>query len=291
MSSCSHQDESRRSVGDTAFAVACARGMEFDTHGEDALFHDPYATLLAVDIGMTMMKTICAKRPGDLATELERLVAMVAVRTRKLDDEIVKGIHDNFRQICIVGAGLDTRAWRLQKNVEHPVSFFEIDFPEIFEHKLTILKAANASTCFDYHAVCADLSIPEWHSQLTASGFDVTKPTLWLLEGLIGYLTEEEANSMFRCISSTLSAKNSRIIATFVTRADRNVTSMHRFFPPNPLDWVKGYGWMGEQDVIENIAPQYGRKFSTEVDATGTGYYVLVADLKCETGTTSTEEG
>jgi methyltransferase (TIGR00027 family) len=50
--------------------------------------------------------------------------------------------------------------------------------------------------------VSADLSQPSWLDALNESGFSPTAPTLWLLEGLIGYLTADEAAALLTRIRS-----------------------------------------------------------------------------------------
>ena len=52
-------------------------------------------------------------------------------------------------------------------------------------------------------AVSADLSLPDWVDKLADAGYDRTKPSLWLLEGLIGYLTESEATLLLTRIHSS----------------------------------------------------------------------------------------
>ncbi len=104
-------------------------------------------------------------------------------------------------QICVLGAGLDCRPWRLSNDgcnaPSSKLKYFEVDFPEIFSHKLPILASMDAQTQFEYISVCADLSLPNWLDALISAGFDPTKPTLWLLEGLTMYLTESEISAFF----------------------------------------------------------------------------------------------
>jgi O-methyltransferase involved in polyketide biosynthesis len=71
------------------------------------------------------------------------------------------------------------------------LNYFEVDFPESFAYKLPTLKDAGAvSHCGEYHSVQADLSLPTWMEKLINEGFQVDKKTVWILEGLTGYLNE-----------------------------------------------------------------------------------------------------
>ncbi len=268
----SHQDASRKGVGATAHGVATLRGLE-KLQKENAMFHDPYADLLGGEVGAAFVQSFESK--PEYAPY--GLIDGIAVRTNKIDSEISCAINlDNFDQICVLGAGLDTRPWRLTKDVERSVHYFEVDFQELFDFKLPILNNAGATSTFEYHNVVADLSLPIWPEVLIKSGFDATKRTLWQLEGLIGYLTEDEANALFRTISGTLSAQGSRVVATFLTPATKARTHMHRFFPENPLAFVNGHGWVGEQEEIEKLGERYNRPIR---DRCMEGYYIVVANL------------
>eukprot|EP01034_Spumella_vulgaris_P035665 gene35665-43979_t len=147
---------------------------------------------------------------------------------------------------------------------------------ELFDYKLPILTEAGAVSPFDYRNVFADLSLPGWPEVLIAAGFDPAQPTLWLLEGFLGYLTEEEANNLFEKISKTLSAKGSRMVITFLTPATKTSTGMHRFFPENPLSWCNGHGWTGVQTDIHVIAKELGRSLPA---SRMEGYFIVVIDL------------
>jgi len=237
------------------------------------LFIDPFAEVLGGEIGKTYLEK--RKERGD-SDFLSVLVDGVAVRTRKLDDEVVKAYsQDGIKQICVIGAGLDTRAWRLS-NENYNIKFFEVDFPEIFEFKLQALASLNAVNQFDYRSISADMSLSDWPDSLIAQGFDVNEPTFWLLEGLIGYLTEDEADLMLQKISQVLSAKNSRLVATFLTPLTKSRNELHRFFPENPLAWVSRYGWSGVQTDIHEIGQQLGRPL---LESTMEGYFIVVVDL------------
>ena len=55
----------------------------------------------------------------------------------------------------------------------------------------------------DLHYVGVDLSLPEWPEKLVAAGFNASRPSIWLLEGLTGYLTEGELGCVCRAGSDT----------------------------------------------------------------------------------------
>lgn len=267
----SHQDATRSKVGQTAHLVASLRGLEHCR--DDSLFKDPFAELLGQNFGKKDEKVIIGTAadssfPRNLDGNIDAmnvlpagLIEAVAIRTRKIDDEAKRFLRERKQvQICVLGAGLDTRPWRLdlaegtdgyETADTSAVRYFELDFAEIFQYKLPILESAGATSKFNYIAVQADLSLPGWIEKLTDAGFDRTVPTFWLLEGFTGYLTEEEFHILFTTLT-TLSSPQSRLVATFLTPASRTKTSMHRFTPAVPIDEVtKHAGWSGAQEDIK----------------------------------------
>lgn len=269
-STCSHQDETRKGVSSTAHLVASLRGLERKVYGENALFDDPYADVLGGEIGEKVMNSFDAK------TKALGLIDGIAVRTKKLDDEVVKGYQiDNFQQICVLGAGLDSRPWRLKNEANLPISYFEVDFAEVFDFKIHALVEVNAVANFRYVSVAADLSLSSWSTTLESAGFDRSIPTLWLLEGFISYLTEAEADALLEMITTRLSSPGSRMIFTCITPITAIKISMHRFFPVDPLMWINKHGWSGEQVEIEVLGVQLNRPIR---DQSMQGYYVVVVD-------------
>jgi len=266
---CSHQDETRKGVSSTAHGVAAIRAIETQLDSSIRLFNDPYANALAGAVGKEFIDKNNNMRGGNIDRG--------AVRTRKIDDEILRAVNEeNFKQVCVLGAGLDSRAWRLQKTVEHPVHFFEVDFQEIFDFKLPVLNSEGAVTPFLYHNVVADLSIDTWPEVLIAAGFDPNIPTLWLLEGFINYLTEEEAAVLMDRLGRQLSAVGSRLVATLLTaQSPRRPEALHRFFPEDPLAFLGEHGWTGVQTEIDELAKDYGREIS---NAPFIAYYIVVVE-------------
>jgi len=267
----SHKDATRSKVGQTAHLVASLRGLEHCR--EDRLFKDPFAELLGQNFGKGDQKVVLGTAENssfpknhdgniDAMNFLPAgLIETIAIRTRKIDDEAKKFLREQSQvQICVLGAGLDTRPWRLDLSEDTDASiavdtsaikYFELDFAEIFQYKLPVLENAGATSKFNYISVQADLSLPGWIEKLTLAGFDSSIPTFWLLEGFTGYLTEDEFHTLFATLTS-LSAAQSRLVATFLAPVSRTKTSMHRFTPEVPIEEVtKHEGWMGVQEDIK----------------------------------------
>lgn len=103
-------------------------------------------------------------------------------------------------------AGMDARAYRLGALKECAV--FEVDFAKALHFKEAILQAmAEAGEPLprleakSVHRVAADVASEDWYSCLTAAGFQVHVPTVWILEGFLYYLQEARAKETLQCIT------------------------------------------------------------------------------------------
>jgi methyltransferase (TIGR00027 family) len=173
-SSVSHKDTSRSGVGVTAHGVSALRHYE-TTRGADALIRDPFAELLSGEIGSAWVESLePCKKAG--------MIDGLAVRTRRIDDDIAAVVNvEGGVQVVVLGAGLDSRPWRLGEFIKRSTNWFEVDFPEIFDYKLPIVSVGSTGS-IRHVRVDADLSTPTWINKLIESGYEVSRPSVWLLE-------------------------------------------------------------------------------------------------------------
>jgi methyltransferase (TIGR00027 family) len=163
-------------LGATARWTAAVRAKE--SAREDRLFYDPWAAALAGQEGEAWIED-----------RSEDSVAPIALRTRFFDDALQRMVlQDAIRQVVLMAAGLDTRAFRLS----WPVGtwLFELDQPPVLKYKEQILYSAGAQPACERRAIEVDLTAP-WQEQLIRAGFDPGRPSGWLLEGFLVYLSGE----------------------------------------------------------------------------------------------------
>jgi methyltransferase (TIGR00027 family) len=97
------------SVSKTAFTMAAKRAIE--NQRSDRLFADPFAEKLATsEIDRLLEKW--KKQDGDYDRIKFIRTRFVAVRTRFFDDFLMS-VAAKTSQVVILGAGMDTRAFRL----------------------------------------------------------------------------------------------------------------------------------------------------------------------------------
>lgn len=163
-------------LGATARWTAAVRARE--SARVDRLFDDPWAASLAGKEGEEWIEH-----------RSEDSVLPIVLRTRYFDQFIERiTLQGGIRQVVLMAAGLDTRAFRLTWPEQTRV--FELDQPAVLQYKEQMLRSAGAQPACARQTIELDLNDP-WPGPLVQTGFDPQRPSGWLLEGLLFYLPSE----------------------------------------------------------------------------------------------------
>lgn len=200
------------SVGATATMVAAARAIA--TKADNPLIEDRFAEPLVRAVGVDFFTRWVS---GDLVAadvddhesgwKLEHMPAAMAARTRFFDSFFRAATQAGIRQAVILASGLDARAYRLAWPADMTV--FEIDQPQVIEFKTATLAKLDAAPTAQLRTVAVDLR-NDWPKALVDAGFDQSRPTAWIAEGLLGYLPPEAQDRLLDNITA-LSAAGSRL--------------------------------------------------------------------------------
>ncbi|OBL15638.1 SAM-dependent methyltransferase [Mycobacterium sp. 1245499.0] len=200
------------SVGATATMVAAARAIA--TKADNPLIEDRFAEPLVRAVGVDFFTRWVS---GDLVAadvddhesgwKLEHMPAAMAARTRFFDSFFRAATQAGIRQAVILASGLDARAYRLAWPADMTV--FEIDQPQVIEFKTATLAKLDAAPTTQLRTVAVDLR-NDWPKALVDAGFDQSRPTAWIAEGLLGYLPPEAQDRLLDNITA-LSAAGSRL--------------------------------------------------------------------------------
>ncbi len=241
-------------LGSTACWTAAVRAQESAREGR--LFDDPWAAALAGKEGAEWIEPRSA----------DSVVPMV-IRTRFFDDFLQRiTLQSAIRQVVLMAAGLDTRAFRL--NWPEGTRLFELDQSPVLKYKEQVLRSAGARPACERQTIEADLTGP-WKERLVKAGFDAQHPSGWLLEGFLFYLPNESVMHLLDEVTS-LAAPGSWM--------GFDVINSTMLTSPLTRQWVEmqansGAPWVGTMDDPEGFLAARGWKASlTQAGAQDANY-------------------
>ncbi|MQA10300.1 MAG: SAM-dependent methyltransferase [Pseudonocardiaceae bacterium] len=265
-------------VGITALAVAAARAVTTDR--DAGLVNDPFAEsfVQAADSPVPM----CTRLPDEPMPDstYEQMWHAISVhmglRSRYFDDYFAEAVASGVRQVVVLAAGLDTRAFRLDWPAGCTV--FEVDQPRVLEFKDEVLREQGAAAGCDRRIVPVDLR-DDWRAALLEQGFDSSRPTAWLAEGLLPYLPMDAERRLLDVIHE-LSVPGSRISIEYlldtkalldhplVTESAREFgfdirELFHTKAPTDPASRLTELGWAVNTTDSGELAERYDREHAT----------------------------
>jgi methyltransferase (TIGR00027 family) len=261
--------------GVTALGLAAARAVE--TSRADRLIEDPFARPLFEAAGMDLPMLVQWPDPASPVSDSHALhlhgSRYIGLRTRFYDAAIAGAARAGAAQGVLLGAGLDTRAFRL--DMSDGFRLFELDQLGVLEYKNTVLQDLGASCRCQRVCIGVDLR-DDWTADLQSHGFDSGRPTAWIAEGLLPYLAPD-AQLGFLAAIHELSAPGSvlafdRIVgdATSGGRLERlsarSGIRMDRLLAGGDAEDLAGFlagsGWAVEVEPVKALASRYGRDLS-----------------------------
>jgi methyltransferase (TIGR00027 family) len=191
------------SVGATALLVAAARALE--AQKPDPLAVDSYAEVFCRAVGGNAADVLDGKIPDHQLTTPDwgvHFVNFQGARTRYFDDYFRRAAEAGVRQVVILAAGLDSRAYRL--SWPDATTIFELDRPQVLDFKREVLTEQGATANAERREVAIDLR-DDWPQALRDSGFDPAKPSAWIAEGLLIYLPVAARTQLFTGVDALAS--------------------------------------------------------------------------------------
>ncbi len=196
----------------TAQGVAKQRLIETLAKSDKRVINDPYADRFVMGAGFIklMGHKFSAWFGKKLAPGLhEHLIA----RTRFIDDLIEKAANSGAEQYVILGAGYDLRAHRL--DLPSSLRIFEVDQAEVQARKRSKLPE-NITNAANVTYVTVDFTHQSLAEQLTAAGFDKSKPTIFTLEGVSQYITKEAVSSTIEELATLIQTTSATFFISYV---------------------------------------------------------------------------
>lgn len=249
-------DSPVENVSDTAFWVAHYRAVESERR--DALFRDPLAGRLAGEHGSKIARSI----------PMPHMTAWImAIRTSIIDDYIKQAIKEGVDAVLNLGAGLDTRPYRM--DLPSSLLWIEADYPKMVEYKEQRL--ANEAPRCRLERVRIDLGDDRSRRAMLASVDAQAQKLLVLTEGVVPYLTNEQVGSLasdlrsLGHISFWIADYFSPEVVKFRQRAGIQRKLRNAPFQFNPGDWFGFFRQRGWGSSETRYLPEEGERLGRPI--------------------------
>jgi methyltransferase (TIGR00027 family) len=179
----------------TAFRVALRRAAH-QTLDDPKVFTDPLAFAIVGPERETALRVEDKKLRSPVARSFR---AFMAVRSRYAEDGLAAAVEAGIRQYVVLGAGLDTFAYR---NPFADLRVFEVDHPATQAWKRRRLEAGNIAIPTSMTFAPVDFERQTLADGLARAGFNVGRPAFFSWLGVVPYLTRNAAMETFRFVGA-----------------------------------------------------------------------------------------
>jgi methyltransferase (TIGR00027 family) len=205
----------------TAEYMALFRAVETAERPPRRLFEDSYAIPLLSGTLKTLAQIAQLPFVGRLVPVVldfgwPRTRSSGVVRTRFIDDLVREAIRTGAQQLVLLGAGFDSRPYRLEE--ARGISVFEVDHPATQRTKCERLQDSLGSLPRNIRFVAVDFEKDNLERELARADFDDKTPAVVVWEGVVSYLTELAVRGTLSTLSRLL-PPSSRLIFTYVDKA------------------------------------------------------------------------
>ncbi|CPR12476.1 methyltransferase, putative, family protein [Mycobacterium bohemicum DSM 44277] len=270
-------------VAQTAFGPMVLAAVEQNEPPERRLVDDDLANLF---LPAPLRWLVTATRVAPVRRAMIRasewsgrgLWANLACRKRFIGDKLDEALP-GIEAVVILGAGLDTRPYRLTRRVRIPV--FEVDLPVNIARKLETVRRGVGGAPLSVRLVALDLERDDLLTSLAEHGFRTDYRAFFICEGVTQYLSEETVRRTLEGLRAA--APGSRLLFTYVRRdfidgtnrygtrtLYRSVRERRQLWhfglqPEEVGDFIAAYGWRlveqaGPDDLVRRYVEPTGRK-------------------------------
>lgn len=187
----------------TAFGAAALRAVHQEAD-DPRIFTDPLARLI-----------LGGEEPPDRSWDQPRLRLFIAVRHRFAEDSLAAAVARGTRQVVVLGAGLDTFAYR---NPFPDTRVYEVDFPATGEWKRERLAETGIEVPDNVRFVGVDFERDDLAERLAGAGFDAASRAFFLWMGVVPYLSDEAVRATLGVIAAV---PDGEVVFDYIRPIDR----------------------------------------------------------------------
>jgi len=247
----------------TAFRVALRRAAHqiFDN---PKVLDDP----LAIPVVGDAITEVCAHPARHQSRIARSLRAFMVARSRYAEDQLTASVARGVQQYLVLGAGLDTSAYRGVASSGR-LRVFEVDHPETQAWKKERLRAASIIVPATVRFVAVDFERQELETELKSASFRVDQPAFVSWLGVVPYLTREAASHTFALLGrlpegsavvfdygvspSSLPLLQRMAVNALSRRVARAGEPFRLYFAPNELEhFLKAHGFQWVEQLAAN---------------------------------------
>ena len=197
--------------GHTATLAAVGRAIHSQT--DRPLVSDHLALGLAGEAGSRLLAQLTSQLPE---ASRQSFGLAFAIRTRFVEDAVAVAIEEGIGQYVILGAGLDSFAYR-RPDLTGRLKVFELDRAESQAWKRRRLEEMGVAIPAAVSFVALDVETDDPRERLAAAGFDFSAPAIVSAIALTQYLAQPAIEKVLELIGSL--AARSRLVITYVVPA------------------------------------------------------------------------
>jgi len=192
----------------TAMGIAIVRGIESEKPKNERICYDPYARQFVNGALYHFVRFF--DKLGYSEIKGPGVMGFLTARDRHIDEYLKACLADGIEQLVILGAGLDSRAYRFDE-LKTRVKVFEVDHPASQQEKFKRLKQIFGQVPAHVTYVDIDFNTQDLRQRLSECGYSEKLKTLFIWQGVTQYLTPVAVDDTLACIAGHSGAGSSVI--------------------------------------------------------------------------------
>jgi methyltransferase (TIGR00027 family) len=192
---------SERDPRKMALQIAGLRASETCLPEGERVFHDPYAEYFLTDEMREGLRDLDQVRAAIAQYEqmMPGVNGAIVARIRFIDECLLECVADGFKQLVIIGAGYDTRAYRIE-GVKENIKVFEVDHPATQLVKVEKIKEIFKKLPDHVEYVPVVFGSDRLDQKLFENDYNSRLKTLFVVEGLLMYIPPQAVDGLLSLV-------------------------------------------------------------------------------------------
>ncbi|BBO73929.1 SAM-dependent methyltransferase [Desulfosarcina widdelii] len=201
-----------------ALQIAGLRANETHLRENERVFEDPYAEYFFPEEVRKMARNIDWVKAERAKYEaiMPGVNGALVARIRYIDERVSDAVRSGFGQMVVIGAGYDTRAYRI-RGISEKFKVYEVDHPVTQRVKTEVIREIFGDLPAHVAYVPMVFGEDRFDEKLFEAGYDSMQKTLFVAEGLLMYIPPPAVDGLLMFIRSNSAAGSSLVADVFDT--------------------------------------------------------------------------